>query len=228
MPELPQMSTLVSLLADIDRRLRALETAPVANHMSVLDGSFQVLDAALNTIVFLGKFGSSYGMMVSPPPDTDGLQRPVFRVNTTSGVAWPWLPIPVMASPVGGGTMQVGFASLVTNSGTMTELYRGDFASTAGQVQYDLSLVLGGGVTSADWQLTCAEVGGGTPTVIASASAVTVGTQYAATVAIPSACLIPTTGVDPRGRSLTLRLSARVAGGAGFVTIAPNSAPLNR
>src|SRR5438270_14100438 len=63
-------TTLGSTLDEIDRRLRALETAPSLNNSSIKDGALKILDAASARRAQLGKQpDGSYGIGVF---DADG------------------------------------------------------------------------------------------------------------------------------------------------------------
>lgn len=231
--ELPRLASDAALFADIDRRLRALETAPVADHMSVRNGRLVVLDGAnnnSNAAVFgsdptgstagIGIWIGTYDAGATPPAP-----RALMQVDSVNGWAKPGWPLIMLPSPFGGGFYAgnpTNTPVVFTNSGTMTELYRCDFDSVGANISYDI--VVQNLATTMDWQLQIAENTGGTLQTIASVTGFAGGSaQVNGTVAIPTSCLAPASGTNPRGRFLTMRLSARVATGAGNVTAAPTT-----
>jgi hypothetical protein len=230
MAVIPRQDTFKSMYDDLERRIKALESAPVADRMSTQGGRFVVTDAAhsgSNAAVFgSDPTGASAGIGVWvgswDAGATPAAVRTVLQVDSVNGWAKPGWPINMLPSPFGGGFyVASALATVYTASGTMTELYRCDFDGVGANISYDL--VYSCSATTMDWQLQIEQLGGSLQT-IASGTGVSGASQVVNTVAIPSSCFVPSTGTNPRGRSYSMRLSARVASGAGNVTAAPTCA----
>ena len=235
MGAVPQPDSLASMFDELDRRLRALESGARATNTSVQDGSFQVLDAAGNSLVRLGKLpNGGTGIQIS---NANG--RQLLDVDSVFGWGEPFQLLPMVPGPAGVMQSQPPFAS--TSSAALTELYRVDFWASGGLVVVAnlVQTYVGSGVTGMAWQITAFEtasfVNGNVPgveTVVASGTTSVAGTVSITNgggtgLALPAAGISPgRTGTDPRGGAWTLRFKAQVTAGSGFCSLAPISCPL--
>lgn len=243
MPAVNQTPELGLIFKEIERRLRAIETAPMLALASMqrgviiiyndagidvfqvgrnpISGAYQIIsfDAAGRSITSIGDLSGAgnYGFRLK---DATSESRDVLRFDST-GWALPFWPITMMPSPFGGGTYQAGVASICTSSGTFTELYRADADTVGASLSWQIVRSLGA-ATTLDWRIRCAETPSGVMTTVVSGTGVGTGSD-SGTTTIPSASFNAGTGTDPRGRHMSFRLEVRVASGAGNVYAAPAS-----
>jgi hypothetical protein len=201
-PSIPP--SVAAVLRDQERRLRNLENSPQLTNSSVKDGSTKYLDAAGNTVVVEGKIGSAYGIKI-----TNSNGRVIYQA-TTDGTVLPTQALPMTIS----GNIRPG-----TTLATYDELWRSDFYSVGSKVDYDLTAYPNAG--NMDFVIYLYERGT-SPFTAFSVTGLTVNTVYSGTLTINPSALIPSTGTDPAGRYMTVRVQAKRNSGASTVDIALN------
>lgn len=221
-----------SILAEINRRLASLETAPRATNTSVRQGTFSILSATGAPLVILGVLpNGATGILVQ---NANG--RALMDVDTVNGWGEPFFILPMVPSLSAVQSTVVPFA--VTTSTSMTEVYLCDFWASGGKLVLNVWAYIDT-ATSMDWQITAQETASwvngnvsGTETTVASGTGVTTTTALnpggGVGVDIPVGAISPgRSGTDPRGGVYRLRFKARIAGGSGHASLAPLVNPFN-
>lgn len=232
------------LLADLQRRIRALETAPRASHTTmragaiayrgltaehaaiVINGSFTGVDSAMrinteddvNRAYFGTLSSGDHAVLLLDNPDKSGT---VFNWSSSIGLNGPYGIGPWAKNP----TQPIDALGItVTSSGSFEVGYRTLIYCTTPTVSVDYFVQLAG-PTSAEVRLTAAvqhdDRGSHSP---ASSQAVftrtvTSTSTYLDEAAIPASIWSP--AASPVGTIVKLELTCRVAGGAGNVSWAP-------
>jgi hypothetical protein len=201
-------------LRDLERRIGALEGAPlIGSNLTTVDPT-----SGTNPVI-VGKLpDDTYGILIV---NENGR---VVQQSGTAGFVAPQQAIPMF--PNGGASVSTSFRP-GTTSGSFTELWRGDFWSTAPDVSYDLVVFPNAG--NMDWRIRVYEYGtpaNGTPTVAASGAGETANIERSGSFTIPSACLV--SGTDPVGRRMTIRVEAKRNSGSAQVDVAVAGPPINR
>jgi hypothetical protein len=235
MPDVNQPDSVMSVLADLQRRLEALETGQRAKRTSVRGGLLRVLDLDGNLVgefgrrddgqvglyiyddtgaqvVALGEIGAGeYGI------DIASGGRSMLRADSTGGMSIPVFPLSWIGNPA---EPVDGNGRKTTTSATFSALWRSHRAFAFGdQFGYNFNFVCAGGTTG-DWQITCVEIGGSSPVVIASGAGLTGSSNALGIVTIPPSATI--SGTDAvLGRNFNFQLEMRRTAGAGTVAAAP-------
>ena len=230
------------LLADLQRRIRALETAPRASYTTVRSGVTAWRGAIADHAAFVVYGAGDYqaAAMVYTQDDqsriyigtnVDGsvalvrLDNPdksdtAFRWDSDLGIVGPWGVGAWVKNP----TQPINSTGMAqTTSGTAEVGYRTllNVTSVGSSLDYYVSL---GGATSAEVALTAvvrASNRGGVPAAAQTVwtRTITSNNLYNNTANIPSTIWTP--AANPIGTLVTLELTCRVASGAGTVAWGP-------
>ena len=239
MPEYMGPDDMAAELADLRRRLHALETAPQTNRALLVDGQFGIRtsvdpnvlvsmdidgeanDAAFrvydvtgsNTqVIYIGTTGDGVAGIMDVMND-DRTQR-VLLARSDQGMV---RPRPVSHWQKSAGIAEDAFGFVTTTSGTYAELFV-TYLNASTHVNHQWVWDIGGGVTSAAFKLTAHEVGGGPETTVYEETGITVDGGTSQNTALPAGIA---TG-DLPGRFLEMKAYLRVSGGAGTVGLAPH------
>ncbi len=211
--------TLLTRLDELERQMRDLNQSAQTQYSSIKEGSLSILDAAGNTVIQVGKFGTSeYGIVIFT---SEG--RRVFAVG--QGV--------LSAAPPGTVSMVVGTSAVVsgtsfrpgTASASFVNLWTGQFFSIGPDVSWAVTIFPNAG--NMDFRVRIQEAGAGTPTNVYLDQNITVNGNRSASFAIPTACLIAGTGTDTIGRFFILTFEAKRNSGASPVDVQPTRMPFN-
>ena len=143
MPKAAEDTTLLTQLADIERRLRNLESAPQLTQSSIQDGSVRVLDASSVERFKMGKLDTGvYGVRGK---DTAGAV--IFEVNST-GLSRPLIQIPTSnvfstyVDVTAGATTRVwtGATGAISHDALALVLYTNCAVGTTGSVTLRLEI----------------------------------------------------------------------------------------
>lgn len=210
MGAVPNPGSQAGLLAELQRRIAALETAPRATRTSVKEGRTTWLDANGNEVVVLGLLDSGgYGVQIQTITGAV-----LFGVDSVGGQRFPSQPL----VRSGGPTFERTFSSFPTYE----ELHRFDFYCTGTHLYYDFDFDVAGWA-SGTWEMrfgpTPDSNQGGSIGPLAGLSGVGSG-QYSGTIELPPSFFAPGT-TDVRGKACTLRLRAygNPAGTPGTSTV---------
>jgi len=225
-------------LADLRRRLHALETAPQSNMVILSDGNFilrtssdpnvlvsmavdqELNDAAFRVyddlgsgteVIYIGTTGDGAIGLLSVE-NVDRSQR-VFLARSDQG-----LVRPILAS-TWQKTAQVpedANGNATTTSGTYTELWV-TLMNSSTHVNHQWWVDLGAGVTSAAFKLTALEAGFGSETTVHEQTGI-VADGFIQQISVMPAGIAA--GSLP-GRFLEMKAYLRVSGGAGTVGLSP-------
>lgn len=158
-----------SLLADIERRLAALESSPSAQQTSIKEGLFQILDAGKNAVVSLGRQIASgrYGLVMTDI-NYPGVELvtvgnldiggsgidvkasngySVFRVNAGTGQDIPY-PVVELTSP-----LNYQRINTTTGAGVYIDVWKGLFKAVAPNLAYDFLIDDNGAPGVASFQM---------------------------------------------------------------------------
>jgi hypothetical protein len=221
MPEVNHPDSNEGRLRDIERRLKSVETAPRAEYTSVQSGKTRYLDENGDAVISIGKLGATqWGILIE---SVEG--RQVFALGRGISAAPP--AYVQMYTAQGAIVSTHGTPNPGTVSSTLAELWHGSFFATGPDVFITAVAFPGSGQTMSV-SFTIQEEGGGMETTVHSQTGITVSSNVTETFAIPTACLVPGTGVDPLGRFFTLRAyAARTAGSTDTVDLAFRRSPSN-
>jgi hypothetical protein len=113
MPAVNRPQTTESILADLNRRLKILESAAQLGSSQINAGALTITDAAGNILVTAGQLpNGSYGLQVNSGPGGPG----VMFLADANGVALPFVITPARDTSAGG--------AVATTSTTVTPLWR--------------------------------------------------------------------------------------------------------
>lgn len=230
------------LLADLQRRIRALETAPRASYTTVRSGVTAwrgaIADHAGLILFGLGDYDAGVnvytqddlnrlyvGTIADGTVATVRLDNPdksdlAFRWDSNLGIVGPWGTGPWVKNP----TQPINSTGMAqTTSGTAEVGYRTllNVTSVGSTLDYYVSL---GGATSAEVALTAvvrASNRGGVPAAAQTVwtRTITSNNLYTNAANIPSTIWTP--AANPVGTMVLLELTCRVASGAGTVAWGP-------
>lgn len=214
MPEINRPDDLAAELADMRRRLEALETGQRATKTSIRNGLLRILDTDGSAVVEVGK--RSDGLVGLFVYSSSGL--PMFAADNDGGVSTPVYPLSWLGNPAEPIDSN---GRKTTTSATFSALWRTYKAFAFGdQFGYNFNFSVPSGTTG-DWQLTAVEVGGSSPAVVASGTGLTnTVVNVAAIVTLPPSATI--SGTDAvLGRYFNFQLEMRRTAGAGVVAAMP-------
>jgi hypothetical protein len=224
----PKRSTSQAQVDDLERRVRALESAPRAAFTAVNNGTFSVLDENGTLVCQMDQFGfiqftpsgneqvrigklqegpDRYGIRIRK--DTGAI---VFYVADTGDVLpdfrVPWVSFDIFAE---------------TDSAVYIDVYKHRFYSMANGIDYHIFAVPNAGNTM-DVRIRAQEVGG-TLVTVDEVTGITVNTNITGPFAIPASALI--SGTDPVGREIEVRYEMRRTAGASLINLRQVNSLLN-
>lgn len=229
---------LVNRLAETERRLHALETAPRANRTSVRGGFTRwMLEGEVeNPKLFIG--GDDGGEDVSLRlNDEDGGPAEIFLGTAAGRGAFYILnddgTVPVfqvfdgkMLSPLLSCAWQSDhahtidtFGRPVITGGSYERVWASYLAITTGQIFSNIFVNLGAGVTSAAVRIQATSPGEATQTVFEQTGITVSGFLAGAPWTVPDSIVSP--AASPVGQVVVLQLEGKVTGGAGDLAVAP-------
>lgn len=239
MPEFLGPESFAAELAELRRRLHALETAPQSNRSMLTNGSFAIRtgvdpnvlvsmdvdgeadDAAFRVfdssgsavqVIYIGTTGdgiAGYAEILN-----DDRSTAVFVARSDQGIVRPVLMSPWQKSSQ---VPEDANGNATTTSGTYTDLFV-SYLNASTHVNHQWWIDLGGGVTSVAFKLTAVEVGGSPETTVYEQTGITADGFITQSTALPAGIA---TG-DLPGRFLELKAYLRITGGAGTAGLAPH------
>lgn len=237
MPEQALPDSLAARLAELERRLLALETAPQSNRINLLDGNLRFrLSTDENVSALMGTDGegndigfwtvdSEGQVRAYVGTGTDGADglislrnndgRSILYALSSTGLVRPRVPVPWTKNP---GVPVDANGRATTTSGTYDTLYR-SYLNCAPKIYHRWSVTVGGGVTSCAFKLTGQDLfNGGTETTIYEETGITASKNIDRSDSIPA---LAANGLDIIGELIVVTAYLRVTGGAGTIALAP-------
>ncbi len=217
MGEVSTEQTLLTQLAELERRVRDTEQSANTQYASIREGALTILDGDGNVVITLGKVATDkYGIVIY---SLEG--RQVFAAGPGLSPAPPDIvPMIALGQVSSAGTFRPG-----TTSGTLTELWRGHFFSTAPDIFWPIVVAPNG--STMEIAVTIQQEGGTEINVYSEAAITGATANRSGTFAIPTTCLVPGTGTDVLGRFFFFRYYARRTAGATTVDIGQQYPPTN-
>ncbi len=236
---------LAAELADVRRRLRNLEAAPRANHMSIragftrwttdndaehpaiaIGGAPDTADVALvqsdAAAAIMFAFGVIGGVRlirtVNPDGTTDILNLTDGKV-TTPLIACAWQRDGYHAIDANGNP--------IVSASAYETTHRTLIPCTSGKMLLRYDILLGGGVTSCATRVLVQEYGSAVAAqTLYEQTGITAAANINTEATVPTSILSPV--ASPIGRLVTLYIQARVTGGAGNIIVVPIVPAVNR
>lgn len=218
MPPVIRPQDLLTMIDDLNRQVRDISTTAQTQYSSVKEGGITILDGDGNPVIFIGKASTSYGITIFTPEN-----RALFSAGRDLSAAPPVTCV-----------MFVGVSALKstatadrpgTTSGTLTEIWAGDFFSVGPDIFW--SVIVAPNAQTMQFQVTIQE-DAGTEQVVYNETGITLLGSRSDTFTIPTSCLATGTGTDVLGRFFRLRYYARRSAGAtGTVDVGLARHPLN-
>jgi len=228
-------------LADLKRRLHALETAPQSNIVSLLDGQFRfrtVSNENVQTLMGTDIEGDDIGfwtfvddggdlaMRAYLGTGSNGLDghlainnrdgRGIIYALSVTGLQRPVIPCPWVKNPPTAIDTTTGSAR--TASASYDTMYR-TYLNCQTHVYHRWSIDLQAGVTSVAFKLTGQDTfNGGIETTIYEQTGITADGNIEQNTALPA---LAADGLSIVGEVIELRAYLRITGGAGNATLAP-------
>ena len=241
MPEYLGPDDMAAELADLRRRLHALETAPQSNIVSLLDGQFRFrtsLNENVQAFMSVDSEGDDIGFWSYVDDGgtaaeraylgtaTDGLDarlviynrdgRRVLDAISAAGLQRPVVPVPWVKNPAAPVDATTGSAR--TSSASYDTLYR-SYLNCSTHVYHRWAIDLQAGVTAVAFKLTGQDTfNGGVETTIYEQTGITADGNIEQNTALP---VLAADGLSIVGEVIEVRAYLRITGGAGNATLAP-------